>query len=262
MAEGLRIEHRAKVSLEHTRIEKAASDAGFDLTVEHDGDWLVFSSTAFPVIVGIRVNSTGYDMGFSDDAVGLRMAGELGLSVDIPCDSWSIQLLGLDSYKLVYQALMRSAQIARAVAVSPASEFEAMTKQLPDNTEVQRMVTQRIGQYIFRKLLLDYWGNRCAVTGLDLPDLLLASHIKAWSKCESSAERLDVYNGLLLAPQLDAAFDHGWITFEDTGAIRVSLQLTAEQRYVLGIKGAEKILGLTDRHRNYLLWHREHCFRA
>jgi len=60
--------------------------------------------------------------------------------------------------------------------------------------------------------LLDLWEGRCAVTGLAVPELLRASHIKPWADCETDAERLDVYNGFLLAPHLDAAFDLGFIT--------------------------------------------------
>ena len=52
------------------------------------------------------------------------------------------------------------------------------------------------------------WGGRCAVTGLDLPLLLRASHIKPWRDSDNR-ERLDPYNGLLLSPSYDAAFDWG-----------------------------------------------------
>jgi putative restriction endonuclease len=54
---------------------------------------------------------------------------------------------------------------------------------------------------------MEYWNGRCPLTGIDQPELLRASHIKAWAACESDRERLDVHNGLLLAAHLDAAFD-------------------------------------------------------
>ncbi len=54
---------------------------------------------------------------------------------------------------------------------------------------------------------------------------LLASHIEPWAACETDAERLDVYNGLLLAPHLDAAFDQGFISFAADGELMVSPQL-------------------------------------
>jgi hypothetical protein len=62
---------------------------------------------------------------------------------------------------------------------------------------------------------MDYWGGRRAITGCAEPLLLRGSHIKPWTQCETDAERLDVYNGLLLAAHLDAAFDAGLIDFDD-----------------------------------------------
>jgi putative restriction endonuclease len=88
---------------------------------------------------------------------------------------------------------------------------------------------------VFREALLSYWGGRCAVTGVTEPRLLRASHIKPWAKCETDAERLDVYNGLLLAAHLDAAFDVGLISFSDEGAILFSSQFTQADRSALGI---------------------------
>jgi hypothetical protein len=74
---------------------------------------------------------------------------------------------------------------------------------------------QRVGQDLFRDGLLDYWDGICAVTGLAVPELLRASHIKPWVDCDTDAERLDLFNGLLLAPKLDAAMDRGFITIDD-----------------------------------------------
>ncbi|MBL8636431.1 MAG: HNH endonuclease [Myxococcales bacterium] len=50
------------------------------------------------------------------------------------------------------------------------------------------------------------------MTGLAIPELLRSSHIKPWSDCETDAERLDIWNGFLLAPHLDAAFDRGFLS--------------------------------------------------
>jgi predicted restriction endonuclease len=60
--------------------------------------------------------------------------------------------------------------------------------------------------------------------------LLRASHIKPWADCETDAELLDVYNGLLLAAHLDAAFDSSLISFNEKGQIlfpAISKKLTA-----------------------------------
>ena len=72
-------------------------------------------------------------------------------------------------------------------------------------TERLRETLQREGQDVLRAYLLGKRG-RCAVTGLSIPSLLVASHIKDWSAC-SRDERLDEKNVLLLAKNVDAAFD-------------------------------------------------------
>jgi hypothetical protein len=54
------------------------------------------------------------------------------------------------------------------------------------------------------------------VTGLAITELLRASHIKPWAARDTDAERLDVFNGLLLAPHCDALFARGFITFGTT----------------------------------------------
>ncbi|HEY3452544.1 MAG TPA: HNH endonuclease signature motif containing protein [Myxococcales bacterium] len=95
--------------------------------------------------------------------------------------------------------------------------FEAKTSGMPRATEVDRVVVERVGQDLLREGLMDYWDGRCAVTGLAVPELLRASHIKPWADCETDAERLDVYNGLLLAPHPHAAFDRGSSCLRMTG---------------------------------------------
>jgi putative restriction endonuclease len=122
-------------------------------------------------------------------------------------------------------------------------------------------LSPRVGQNLFRDGLLGLWEEQCAVTGLAVPSLLRASHIKPWANCETDAERLDVYNGFLLAPNLDAAFDRGFITVADDGAIVVSDMLGADARVTLGLDKPLRVRGLADPRRAYLPWHRTRVFR-
>ena len=133
---------------------------------------------------------------------------------------------------------------------------------LPKATEAERLVVQRVGQGIFRNGLLDYWEGRCAVTGLAEASLLRASHIKPWAACDSDAERLDVFNGLLLAPHLDAAFDHGYIAFTDDRSMRVSLVLREQDAQALGLDRSWRLRSLGEEHLRYLRWHRERVFQT
>ena len=114
------------------------------------------------------------------------------------------------------KAIRRAAALIRALPDTPLTTYWEKTRTMPANTAVERLVKQRIGQDIFRASLEDYWGGCCPITGISERALLRASHTKAWADCESDEERLDVYNGFLLAAHFDAAFDAYLLTF-DTG---------------------------------------------
>ncbi len=88
--------------------------------------------------------------------------------------------------------------------------------------------------------------------------LLRASHIKPWADCETDAERLDVYNGLLLAAHLDAAFDAGLISFTEKGQILFSSQLQEADRQAVGIDVGFTLRRLAPGHLPKLAWHRDH----
>lgn len=107
------------------------------------------------------------------------------------------------------------------------AEFEKGLSSL-SISEREAIIKVRVGQTPFRVNLLNRWNSACSVTGLDSPEVLIASHIKRWSDCESAAERWDVNNGLLLTPSLDKAFDLGFISFEHDGVHRGRLIVSSE----------------------------------
>src|SRR5207247_11107601 len=87
-------------------------------------------------------------------------------------------------------------------------------------------------------------------------DLIVASHIKPWAVSDN-AERMDVFNGLLLLPNLDRAFDLGYVTFSDGGYIIISKALNNPE--LAGISKDMQI-PLVDRHKTYMDFHRQHVF--
>lgn len=124
-------------------------------------------------------------------------------------------------------------------------------------TERSSLVKSRIGQGVFRQRLLAHW-KKCAVTGFEDTSLLVASHIKPW-RSANNFERLDGFNGLLLTPNLDKAFDAGLVTFTEDGAIRISpLIVNAEK---LGITSSMRV-DLTPKHEVYMHFHRASVFRS
>jgi hypothetical protein len=135
---------------------------------------------------------------------------------------------------------------------------ESLTSDLPD-TEREAIRLSRVGQGRFRRRVKQYW-SRCSVTGCELTSLLRASHIKPWRHADNR-ERLDLYNGLLLVPNLDAAFDEGLISFTDQGQIIISSSLSTDDARKLGIHRGMKVVGLHSRHQEYLAYHRSTIFR-
>lgn len=119
-------------------------------------------------------------------------------------------------------------------------------------TQKAMLVQARRGQGKFRDRLIQQWHS-CAVTGYGNIAMLLASHIKPWSQSDN-AERLDPYNGLLLVPNLDKAFDLNYVTFSERGKIMVSEMLGDYE--ALGIN-TEMIVPLHERHQDYMAYHRE-----
>jgi predicted restriction endonuclease len=156
----------------------------------------------------------------------------------------------------LHELIQRLYQLARSLPPEPLEAFEAKTRDLPRSTEAERLVVQRIGQNLFRQSLMEYWNGRCPLTGIDQPELLRASHIKAWAACESDRERLDVHNGLLLAAHLDAAFDACLISFTDEGALLVSSRMTEKTKTVLRLDEIAILAPLRERHRQFLAVHR------
>lgn len=123
-------------------------------------------------------------------------------------------------------------------------------------TEKEMLVKQRLTQGKFRKDLMNRYQERCAVTGLDVLSLLVASHIKPWSE-STAAEKNDVDNGFLLSAHLDKLFDQHLISFDFQGRIIISNHITHRQRSLLGLNNSMKIENLTPGNQRYLNYHRK-----
>lgn len=240
--------------LVQTRLEKLAADCGFDIIPVAVEGTTTFASTQFPETLAIRsLAGHAFELAPSDPA--LLKGTDLGLDLA----GGSVRVEGFDA---LFDALSRIASLARTRPNRVAERFHGETATLPRSTEAERLVVQRVGQDLFRAALIDYWGGRCAVTGLALVPLLRASHIKPWSDCATDEERLDVFNGLLLAPQLDALFDGGWVSFDAGGEMVVSPALEAGVLAQLGVQGAMRVATLDARHQPYLAHHRAHVLRG
>ena len=86
-----------------------------------------------------------------------------------------------------------------------------------------REVKVRKNQDYFRVIVMSNYLSTCAITGIAIPELLIASHIKPWSKDEYN--RLNPANGICLSATLDKAFDRGLITISVDFRVLFSNQL-------------------------------------
>ena len=83
----------------------------------------------------------------------------------------------------LHAALDRVYKLAVSLPEEPLYRFRTRTAGMPQTTEAERLVVQRVGQDIFREALMDYWAGRCPLTGITEPALLRASHIVPWADC-------------------------------------------------------------------------------
>jgi putative restriction endonuclease len=83
-----------------------------------------------------------------------------------------------------------------------------------------RQIQTRVNQSVFRTMVLNNYYTKCCITGISIPDLLVASHIVPWSKNEK--ERLNPRNGLCLNALHDKAFDKGYITITNDFKVKLS----------------------------------------
>ncbi|KVW48210.1 HNH endonuclease [Burkholderia ubonensis] len=233
--------------LERLRVEKAAADCGFECTpiLLNDGG-LELRSAQFPEAIFVQIRDGAFRVSASKDVL---LDG---------ADASEISAGDLDQ---LYVVLQHASAIARTIPNRVADQFRRAKKHLPQTTEAERLVVQRVGQELYRSALMDYWQGRCCVTGLAVPALLRASHIKPWAKCQSDDERLDVFNGFLLAPHVDALFDGGWISFSDQGVVLLSEALPSGAKTQLGVSSEWTIRNLKPGHVPYLAFHRTNELR-
>jgi len=87
----------------------------------------------------------------------------------------------------------------------------------------EQLVKARVNQHFFRKMILASYNNTCCITGLNIPELLVASHIIPWAKDENN--RMNPRNGLALNPLHDKAFELGFIAITADYRVAVSPML-------------------------------------
>jgi hypothetical protein len=154
----------------------------------------------------------------------------------------------------VFDVVLEAAhlRLAEFLTLRPATTVSDFTRRLDDLVEArinedagidqtmrEQLTRARRGQGLFRRRVLDV-EPVCRVTGVDKPNLLIASHIKPWRACGTANERLDGFNGLMLAPHADFLFDRGLIGFEEDGRTLFSPKLSDGDALKLGLHNSQR----------------------
>lgn len=97
------------------------------------------------------------------------------------------------------------------------NQIESKSFEVPDSTATIK--TRGSAQRAFADSVKSNYGVRCAITGIETRDFLVAAHIVPWSKDQSI--RLDPTNGICLSLLVDRAFEKGYLVIEDDYSIRI-----------------------------------------
>lgn len=140
-----------------------------------------------------------------------------------------------------------------------------ITKEGEDQLSIAK---RRKGQDYFRRMILANYGGRCALTGISVPQLLLASHIIPWADKSHKKDRLNPCNGICLSALYDKAFDKGLFTISpDDYTIQLSSALReyGTQEYFDkqfgSISGKQITMPIEYKpNRDFLAYHRDYVF--
>ena len=183
----------------------------------------------------------------------------------------SAALKSLKQYAQYEQEVMEADRIVaqetnpKTISAKLITHFD-LTK---EGEDVASESKRRKGQDYFRRMILANYGGRCALTGIDIPQLLLASHIIPWSDKTHKQERLNPCNGICLSALYDKAFDQGLITIspDDYSVVLSSVLRENETKESFdkhfGIIIGKKLMMPTQYlpNRDFLAYHRDKVFQ-
>jgi putative restriction endonuclease len=133
----------------------------------------------------------------------------------------------LNKEELLFESEKILAELEKQTIEFKFAEILSGTENLKGETKIREVKT-RVNQNVFRQIVLANYNRKCAITGIDLPDLLVASHIVPWSQNE--VERLNPENGICLSSLYDRAYDKGLIGITEKYQIILSTELKSKEK--------------------------------
>ena len=164
--------------------------------------------------------------------------------------------------KLAFESELLISQFQNK-SIEEIADFDL--EKLPKGMDKERIVKTRVNQSFFRSTILSSYNSMCAVTGLSIPDFLIASHIKPWAKDKKN--RTNPHNGICLNSIHDKAYDKGFITITPDYKVLLSEYFNDFQNEKavndFFIKFKDKKIFLPDRFlpsKEFLEYHHQHIF--
>lgn len=214
-------------------------------------------------------------IGRSDNSAALRLvnfaacdpyiinSGRTGMPAGIPvCKPIWDEFA--DNRELLFSEAQR---IKAAMLHKSVEETLNITQRELEGKERTAVIKQRVNQSVFRSMILSNYEERCAITGINIPCLLVAGHIIPWEK-STHEQKLNPENGICLSALYDKAFDKGLITVSpDDYTIRLSSALCEYEKkeyfdkHFGCISGKPITMPIEHKpNRDFLAYHRDHIF--
>lgn len=191
-------------------------------------------------IIGRSVNSVKMKIGnFGSFDPELKKRGIVGLANASKLDEevWNEFNNNWDDLAFESENILTGLEGVNILQKEPIDEDDFC---YAEGVEKERLVKTRVNQSFFRQTVLSAHNFKCCITGIDIPGLLIASHIIPWS--EAGKDRLNPRNGLCLNALHDKAFDRGLMTVTTDFKIKISNKLlikpsVAIERWIASFEG-------------------------
>lgn len=224
-----------------------------------------------------EVKELAYLVGRTSNAVALRLVNFAACDPYIINSGRTGMTAGISVCRPIWnefvdnkESLFFEAQQIKANILNQSVEnILAISPKELEGKERDVVVKQRINQSAFRSMILQNYEKRCAISGINIPELLVASHIIPWAD-STAQQKLNPENGICLSSLYDKAFDRGLITISpDDYTISLSSALLEYEtkeyfnKYFGCIDKNRLILPIEHiPNRDFLAYHRDNIFRG
>ncbi|MCK9411689.1 MAG: HNH endonuclease [Prolixibacteraceae bacterium] len=214
------------------------------------------------------------NIGRSNNAVAMKLANFARLDPALQARNVSGMRHGGHGEELIWEEFSENWEkrafeseeiLAKYKGIQLESEIDTSDlDEIPIGKERETIIRARVNQGFFRKTILASYKQTCCITGIDVPELLIASHILPWAKNEK--ERMNPQNGLCLNALHDKAYDKGLITITPDYKIKLSELLKSQinkHNSEFFLPFDDKIINLPGRflpHREFLEYHVNNIF--